>query len=249
MNRSSLILFAFFVLFLLAGNTGRTQIKPLDSLLVKALETDEFLPQLIDSAIKNSHEIKRLAGTIDYASENLKINKKFIFSAFSVFTTVSYGTNYIQQSNNSSATQALSTAQTFYNNTGVGLNLPLSTLLNRKASIRAGQSLIKSATEEKEKAAMLIKEDVIRLYQDFKLSQRLIAICSKNKKAAEITYAMAEKDFIQGQLTIDQVSRLQDIVSKVAIEFETYINRFETNYMQLEAYTGVNFYNLIKRAK
>ena len=102
---------------------------------------------------------------------------------------------------------------------------------------------------EKNNTSLYIKQEVIRLYQDFKLSQKLVTISSKNKEASQINYVMAEKDFVQGQIPVSEISRLLDIANKSSQEFETNLNRFQTNYMQLEAYTNTNLLTLIKQVQ
>ena len=79
--------------------------------------------------------------------------------------------------------------------------------------------------------------------------QRLLAISSKNKQASEINYSMAEKNFIQGQGTVIEITSIQDILNKASIAFETDLNRFQTNFMQLEALTGTDITKLIKQIK
>ena len=221
-----------------------------DSLLSKALVTDELLPILIDSAIKFSPEVNRVDHTLDYVKDEQKINKNSIYNSLSFLSSYDYGTNF------SAITKApgvigdnLTKAQTGYYNVGIGLQLPLSYLLNRKNISHADESLIKANQSEKEKAALFVKQEVIRLYQDFKLAHTLTIIASKNKQAAQINYDLAEKNFVQGQAEISEITRIQDILNKATIEFETYVNNFQTNFLQLEAYCGINLSLLIKKVK
>ncbi len=221
-----------------------------DSLLTKALITDELLPILIDSAVKFSPEVNRVDHTLDYVKVEQKINKNSIYNSLSFLSSYDYGTNF------SAITKApgvvgdnLTKAQTGYYNVGIGLQLPLSYLLNRKNISHADESLIKANQSEKEKAALFVKQEVIRLYQDFKLAHTLTIIASKNKQAAQINYDLAEKNFVQGQTEISEITRIQDILNKATIEFETYVNNFQTNFLQLEAYCGINLSLLIKKVK
>jgi len=222
-----------------------------DSLLVKALTSDQLLPILIDSAIKYSPEVRRIGSNEDYAAANLRISKNIVYSAFSMVSSYNYGTNISAISNQSGTIGGnnFTTAQNSFYNVGVGIQLPITHLINRKSIIKAGQSQVNMAVAEKDKAALFIRQEVIRLYQDFKLSQKLVVISSKNKQSAQINNTMAEKDFLNGQITVDQVSRVLDIYNKSIIEFETNVNRFQLTYMQLEAYTGTNLSTLIMQVK
>lgn len=222
-----------------------------DSLLTKALASDQLLPMLIDSALKHSPELRRSRGNEDYTNANLKVSKNAILSAVSLQSSYGYGTNY-SAVNNPSTTPVgnnLTTAQNSFYNVGVGLQLPISQIINRKHIIKANQSLASSAAAETENTALLVKQEVIRLYQDFKLLQKLVLISSKNKQAAQVNNSMAEKDFLNGQITVDQVSGVLESYNKSIIEFETNVTRFQTSYMLLEMYTGTSLSSLIEQVK
>lgn len=253
MKRLKSIAFTVLVISLSLINkfTAQAQSVPLDSLLIKALATDELLPMLIDSAIKYSPEVRRVGNSQDYAVANLQVNKRAIYSAVSLLSSYNYGTNFTGVNNPPGTVGGTSftTAQTSFYNVGIGFQLPVSYIVNRKNIIKAGQSLVNMAASEKENVALFIKQEVIRLYQDFKLYQKLMMISSKNKQAAMVNNSMAEKDFLNGQITVDQVSRVQDIYNKTIVEFETHVNKFQASYMQLEAYTGTSLSILIMRVK
>jgi hypothetical protein len=60
---------------------------------------------------------------------------------------------------------------------------------------------------------------------------------------------MAEKEFLQGQVTVEGMARILDIYTKSKVEYETFLNRFQTSIMQLDAYTGVSFSTLLNQLK
>jgi outer membrane protein TolC len=243
------LLSTIVLLFFLQKNI-KAQTVSLDSLLEKALATDELLPLLIDSAIKYSPEVRRLSSNTAAMKENLSVNKNFIFSALSVNSSYNYGTNFASVSNQAAGgLNNFTTAQTGFYNVGVGFQLPLTHILNRKHIIKNGKAQVDMAASQTDVAILNVKQDVIRLYQDFKLSVKLLAISSKNKQNAQVNYTMVEKDFIQGQSTVVQLSSVSEINNKAIIEFETNLIRFQTLYMQLETYTNTNISTLIKQVK
>ena len=222
-----------------------------DSLLVKALATNKLLPMLIDSAIKFSPELRRVAMNQVLAKANLQISKKQIYNAVSMLSSYSYGTYFsaVNTLTNPTLGNGFTTEQSGFYNVGVGIHLPLAAIISRKNIIKAGQSLVNIKIAEKENTALLIEQEVIRLYQDFKLSQKLMTIASKMKQFADINYGLAEKDFVHGQTNIESMTKVLEIVSRADMEFETYLNKFQTSYLQLEAYTGTNFTILLKQIK
>lgn len=250
MNRKYFV-WSFVLMLVLNKFTAEAQVTPLDSLLVKAFATDELLPMLIDSAIKNSPEVSRIGYTVDYWNDVRKINKNSIFDGVSFNSSYNYGTNFSAVNNPSGigSTTNLTKAQTGYYNTGIGLQLPFSKLINRKSIIHADQSQVKAAISEKGKAALFVKQEVITIYQEFKLNQKLVVVSGKTKEFALINYKMVEKDFIQAQGTVEAIARVQDIYTKSMIEYETFVNRFQTSFMQLEAITGTDLLLLLKQVK
>jgi outer membrane protein TolC len=241
----------FFSLLLFFQFSAEAQTSSVDSLLTKELASDELLPILTDSAIKYSPVVRTSANNEAYANANLQISKKSIYNAVSLVSSYNYGTNYSATNNPSGGSIGanFTTAQTGFYNLGVGIRLPLSEILNRKNIIKVGESQVNMAAAEKDNAVLYIKQEVIRLYQDFKLMHRLLSISSQNKQASQVNNTMAEKNFLNAQLTVDQVSGVLEIYNKSVVEYETNLNRFQTSYLQLETYTGVNLSKLIMGAK
>lgn len=219
-----------------------------DSLIIKALVTDQLLPILINSAQKFSPEIKRIGASVAFTTANQKISKNAIFSSLSFLSSYHYGTNY-QAVNELNVANSFTTIQSGFYNVGVGLQLPITHVLNRKHLVNASQAQIEMSKFEKEDASLYVKLRVIEYYQNMKLAHKLLMVSSSNKQAAQINYKMAEKDFLQGQMTVEQISRVLDIFSKSKIEYETYLNKFQTSLMQLDAYTGTSFSNLLNQVK
>ena len=217
-----------------------------DSLLAKAFASDQLLPLLIASGQKSSPEIKRLTSSVDFATANQKISKNSIFDRLSLLASYHYGTNY-SAVNQTNSIDRFSTVQTGFYNLGVGLQLPISQVLNRKHFEKVTQAQVEMANYEKENMGVFIKMRVIEYYQELKLAHRLLLISSSNKQAAQVNYKMVERDYLQGQITTDQISRVLDIFNKSKIEYETYLNKFQTSLMQLDAYTGASFSTLLNQ--
>ena len=78
-----------------------------------------------------------------------------------------------------------------------------------------------------------------------KLGARVVR--TKNKESAEVNNVLAQKDFLNGQLTVDQVSSVQEKYNKSVIDFETNVIKFQTDYIQLEVFTGTNLSTLIRK--
>ncbi|MBA4852676.1 TolC family protein [Emticicia sp. BO119] len=227
------------------------QVTSVDATLAKAFATDELLPFLIDAALKNSGEVKKFDKSIQLAQANLKINKNSIFSVFGLQASYAYGTNYAAVADATASTNfnRLTTTQTGFYNLGAGISLPLTTIINRKHLVKSAQMQMEVFGHEKENATLALKLEVIRMYQELKLSQKLLAISSNNKQSAQLNYDLAEKEFVQGQLTVEQLSKVLEMNNKAKIEYEQTINLFQTNILQLETFTGTTLASLLKRVR
>lgn len=240
--------FILWVCFGLIPTKAKCQKLSTDSLLVKAFATDQLLPILINSAQKLSPQIRRVAGSVALAEANQRINRNVIYSGLSFLSSYYYGTNYSAVSTQNIQNN-LTTAQTGFYNIGVGLQIPITNIINRKHLLSSGQSLIEIAEAEKDNSALAVKQEVIRLYQALKLSHRLLYLSRNIRQAAEVNYKMAERDFMQGQLTVEQNSRVLDMFNKAKIDYETNLNSFQTGLMLLDTYTGVSFSTLLNQVK
>ena len=221
-----------------------------DSLLIKAFANDQLLPTLISAAQKFSPEVRRVSGSIALASANQRINKNAIWTGLSFLSSYYYGTNYSAvNTQNQSIQNNLTTSQTGFYNIGVGFQIPITNIINRKHLLNSGQSLIEIAEAERDNSALVVKQEVIKLYQTLKLSHKLLFLSRSIRQSAEINYKLSEKDFLQGQITVEQNSRVLDIFNKSKSEYETNLNNFQTGLMLLDAYTGVNFSTLLNQVK
>lgn len=246
--------FSFFFLFGLNAFSVNAQNQALDAdaVLTKALETDQLLPLLTDAALKTSPQIKMGANAVDVAVANLKVNKNAIYSGASLMSSYSYGTNYSAVNNPNGGlnnTNTFTTAQSGFYSLGAGLQLSIVNVINRKHIIKAGQAQINIAQAQQENVNLVIKQEVIRQYQEFKLAKKLLTLSVNSLQASESNHMIAEKQFLQGQITIEQVSGVLSNYNSAKAAYETALNKFQTVYMQLETFVGVNLTTLLQQIK
>ncbi len=247
-----LIVLSIFLTSFLRANEVRSQSSSVDASLTKAFATDELLPVLIEAALKNSPDVKRLTTNIIVAESNLKVSKNAILSGLAANTSYHYGTNYSAVNNESVFNNGfynLTTAQTGFYNIGIGLSMPITNILNRKHILRANRAQIQMAANDRDNSALLVKQDIIRMYQALKLAHKILALSSSNKQAFQVNYNLAEKEFLQGQLSVSEISRMLDFINKAKMEYETNLNNFQTILLQLETYAGVSLMSLLKQVK
>jgi outer membrane protein TolC len=251
-QRKYLLALNILLIFFFNKPDIQAQTPSVDAALTKAFATDELLPQLIDAAIKYSPEIKRLNSNVKVAQSNLKINKNGIFNGLALQGNYRYGTNFSAVTDESvfnNGAYSLTTVQSGFYSAGIGLNIPLATIFNRKHIIRSSQAQIETIAFERDNSALYVKQEVIRLYQALKLAHKLLALSSSNKQAFQVNYNLAEKEFLQGQLSVSEISRMLEFINKAKMDYETNLNNFQTSLIQLEAYVGVSLMSFLKQVK
>ncbi len=243
------------VLFLMVGMgsfEANAQTVSTDILMAKALESEDFLVLLIESAIKFSPQTKKGLAAVEVANASLKINKNAIYSGISALSSYNYGTNY-SAVNNPTGTipgaNSFTTSQTGFYNLGIGVQLPLISVLNRKHLIKSGQAQVNSALAEQENINLGIKLEVIRQFQALKLARKILMLNSSTLQSTQSNYVIAEKQFAQNQNGIDQFSTVLEAYNRSKIEYETSLNTFQTVFMQLEAFVVVNLSTLLQQIK
>lgn len=248
MKKSSIILF-----LLLTNLLTKAQELPADSMLSGLFERDILLPVLIDSAIKNSPVVKRTENSISMWEENAKVSKSTFLNGLSFISSYNFGTtgdiNFGKDYNSSSQFTNFRSSRGDRYNVGINLQMPLSTLLSKKHVARSSDLQIRMAEDEKENSILYVKQEVIRLYQEFKLSHKLVIAAGNNKQTAFVNFSMTQKSFLKGDADLEQFTRLNDIYNKTAMEYEVYINRFQTSFLQLQAYTGTQLAHIINQYK
>lgn len=244
-------LIAFCLLLLCTA--GKAQNFPSDSALTRIFQSDVLLPLLVDSAVKNSPEIRRSAKNVAVVEQNLQAAKKSILNGVSLAASYGYGnTGSIALDKDLSTFNQVSSfnnirASRF--NIGFNIQLPLSSLLSRKNITRAAELQIDMAEEERANAVLFIKQQVIKLYQDLKLAHLHMLTGVKVRQSASVSANMAQKNFLDGQLTVEQISKQQNDYNQSVMDYDAQVNKFQTCFLLLEAYTGVQLAKLMNRVR
>lgn len=251
-QKKFLVLISILLTSFINFSEASAQLTTVDATLTKALATDELLPLLIDAAIKNSPLIKKHTNNRKVAESNLKVSKSQILNGVTIGGNYHYGTNYsavTDQTSYENVLNRLTMVQSGFYSVGGGISFPLTSFINRKHLLRANRAQIEMVENDKDMSALSIKQDVINLYQAFKLSHKLLALNSGNRQAFQVNYNLAEKEFLQGQLSVSDISRMLDLFNKSKMEYETSLNAFQTNLIQLETFTGTTLTSLLQQVK
>lgn len=245
---------AFFLFLILSFRlAANAQGFPSDSALTRIFESDVLLPLLVDSAMKNSAELKRMGKNVAQFEQSMQMQKKSLFNNIMFNSSYGYGNvgslAYVKDPTGVSQLTNDNSLTTTRYNLGVSVQLPLGSFLTRKNVTRTLELQIGMAEDEKEAATLVIRQQVIQAYQKLKLAHALLTTSGKMYQTSKLSVGMTQKNFVDGQISVDQYAKMQNEFNQTQMEYETKKNDFQTAFLMLETLGGVQLTKMISRLK
>lgn len=219
-----------------------------EQLNIMSFDIEKLLPPLskiIDTALKISPSIRYSDLQISINKSSYKAKQLEWTRNLGLQADARYGTfdNFSSNLSSSSASTTMIATRNNQLNYGVGasLRLPIYEYLNRKNQNSGARDLIEQSEALAESQRSVLRQSIIKQYNDLILKQKLLKMKSKYIETARINYEMLEKQFQNGQITIDEYSRISDTVVRTEIEFESAKIDLVTSYMIFEEVVGVKF--------
>jgi len=239
---SILVLFLSFLTFQFPGFAQ--EVKEFD--LMKD-NIESLLPPLetiIDSAIARNPNVKFKDLQVDISKFKLKADKSDWTRNLGLQSDIRYGTfdNYSTNLAQGQSPSLLSTRNTQLNY-GVGgfIRLPVYDVINRRNQNRMSRAEIEQAKSSSLAQRSELRQLVIKQYNELIIKHRLLKIKSKYIETAKINMEMAEKQFLNGVISIAEYSSISEGVARSEAEFESAKMDFRTAYMILEEIVGIKF--------
>jgi outer membrane protein TolC len=202
------------------------------------------LSVLIDSALIHDPGMKYSNLQVDVNQHLLRNEQVQWTQDFGLQANVGYGTfDYIYNNVGNGqipASYSSLQSQTQYN-VGGYFRMPLFDVVNRKNQVKLARVQVEQARSLLEAQQNLVRENVIKEYNDLILKQRILKIRSKYLETSKINMQIAEKQFVGGAITVDEYSRVSEVDTKTAEDYETAKNDFLTSYQTLEITVGMKF--------
>jgi len=124
------------------------------------------------------------------------------------------------------------------------IRLPIGSLVDRRNRINKQKKWIELSLTQKEINRRFVQERVIEVYNDLISAQSEIRIYNDYQAFTMVQMKMAENEFLNGEITTAEYTRLKEIQTRGAIDYHKAIAEFSKNYQTLEVITGIRF-NLI----
>ncbi len=202
------------------------------------------LQVLIDSAIAHNPGIRSADLQTKVLQYKLNVDKSSWTKNLGLQTDVRYGT-FDTFSTNTSAGQTPSTQATQNSqlNYGVGafVKIPIFDAISRKYLLKSDQLEIEQTINLSEAQRNDLRQMVIKLYNDFILKHKLFVIKMKYAETIKINMQLAEKEFQNGVMNLDNYTRVCDTYARSEADFESVKMDLKTSYMTLEVVVGIKF--------
>ena len=122
--------------------------------------------------------------------------------------------------------------------------MPIATLVDRRNRIKKQKKWIEISLTQKEINRRFLQERVITVYNDLVSAQNQIRIYNDYQSFTMTQMQMAQNEFLNGEITTAEYTRLKEIQTRGAVEYQQVIAEFNKLYQILEVITGIRF-NLI----
>jgi outer membrane protein TolC len=205
------------------------------------------LEVLIDSAIINSHRLKYWDKEISISEYELKTTKREWANTLAVTGNVSEGQwtslSFLEDQFDNTVGTLGTTSQTRYS-VGVSFRLPLMTVVDYNNQTKIAKMRIESKMEQMLQDKKAIRAEVINLYNELVIQQRMLQLDIDNLEYLSLATDMADIEYHQNKINLFDMSRFRDNLARARYRYvQTKIN-FINAYVMLQEVTGVRFSEL-----
>lgn len=124
----------------------------------------------------------------------------------------------------------------------VNIRVSVFDIIGRKSWTKMAEYERQIALEKRAVAQEELETLIIGKYYAIQTAQRLLVIKSEAKQATQLNRQMAEKEFNEGNIPVAELSRIVEIASKAASEYEVTKQYLYENLRILENLTGRTLY-------
>lgn len=201
------------------------------------------LQVVIDSAIKHSAMLSFRKHHIGVMESTLKSEKIYWTKHLGIQGESKYGNinSFSTDTDGAVSSSALATTEQFNYSFGVYFKFPVYDFINRKHQLKLAKLEVEEAISMAEFTKEEIRQNVIRLYQDLILKQKLLQIRSRSLGDGRVNMEMVEKEFRNGVVAISEYVRITNMTANLEADFEKAVADFITAKQLLEDMAGFVF--------
>jgi len=205
------------------------------------------LDVLIESAMESSHRLKYYDKQIMLSKYNLKTAKRDWARFLSFSGSLQEGSwtslSFVEDQLGNSVGTLGTTDQSRWS-VGLALRVPLLDVIDYKNQTNIAKVQIESKMEEQLEEKRAIRAQVISLYNELVIQQKMLQLDIDNIEYATLASEMAEKSYQQNKVSLGEVSRVRDNLSRARTRYVTTKIDFINAYIMLQEITGIKFSEL-----
>ncbi len=244
--------FVIFAFVFAIGNKSFAQIYANDESKLFNPLTDDItkrLPALrilIDSAVANSPTVRYEELKADYYYYEQKSQERYWLEHFSFNVDANFGKWNFHDRDIVNRGPDWYYTESVRDNFAVGfyIRFPFASLVDRRNRINKQKKWIELSYVQRDINRKYVEKEVVEAYNMMIQWQNYIRIYNDYQKFTMIQMQMAQNQFLNGEIGPAEYTRLKEIQTRGAIEYQQAIAEFSKNYQLLEIITEINF-NLI----
>ena len=205
-------------------------------------QTIPSLDSLLYLAIENSPLIKAQNERIKQERVNLKISRNIWLDNIVSNAGYTYTNGFSTLSQNSGGAGVESRALQVGDVYQVGVNFRLSVfdVVGRRYNKQKVKQELKIVQYDKDILLGEVKMAVRSVYAELLFMESRIQILDDKQQTIFVNYQMAEKKFLEGQIDIDELTRMLESVAKSKEEYEKGKMELKVKLIELETLVGVS---------
>ena len=237
--RTSILIFILFL---------TSQVRAQEDFIQKSLEENDISRDLLSlDTLMSRAEIN--SPLLNFYNADIVINKLKVISEkrdwmehLAFETDVRYGLfdNLILTEDLGAKDLATSTTEQTRYAIGLSLRIPLSKIADRRNRINIARTEEEKARFQLETAVRELRQLVIVQYNNLLKAHRLMIVTNANVTSFNVQVMRAEKDFLDGQITIAELARLREMHARAIENFESNKSDYQLAYQLLQETVGTN---------
>jgi len=129
---------------------------------------------------------------------------------------------------------------------GVSIRMPMVDLWDLHNRVKTATKRLEMSIAERENQKLELRKEIILRYNQLVINQRILKIANENQTYTSLQKDMGEKEFLNGQTTLYELARINEMQRKAVTDFELARIEFYNAYMILQEIVGIKF-NVINK--
>lgn len=222
------------------GNTSQSSEEEVQDL------ADDLPPleELISLAVENSPLLMYNDNVIDQSNKEIKLEKRSWHDALSITGNYNQGDQVLLIGSSQGSSSGGGNNLLNGYRVGVNLILPLSTFTTRKTRIQIAELQVDAARNQKAEMEKTLTNQVILEYYELIASYKVMQIKSRARESAVLQSRMAETNFSEGTISLEDYSNVDLNGANAEVDFELAKSEYLAKYRQFEQLIGVSLKDL-----